>query len=213
MRSVILVTLLLAIFAQIGSKTALAETKSPDSNEICAKAVRAAERMHRLPRLLLHAVSLAESGRWHDDRQASVAWPWTINAGGKGKYFPTREAAIKEIRRLRAKGVRNIDVGCMQVNLNYHGDAFAHIEEALDPIHNVAYAAIWLKQLRGKEGSWAHAIGRYHTSSWKERGQYYWRKVRSLWTTERKRDFRERRAARIQHHRRQQRSQLASARP
>ena len=204
MRSVVLITLLLAIFAQIGSKAVLAGAKHPDSSEICAKAVRAAERMHRLPRMLLHAVSLAESGRNHKDGAAGIAWPWTINAGGKGRYFPTRDAAINEIKRLRANGVRNIDVGCMQVNLRYHGHAFANVEEALDPIHNVAYAAIWLKQLRGKKGSWAHAIGRYHTGHWKERGQNYWRKVRTLWTTERKRDFRDRRAARMKRQRHQQ---------
>jgi hypothetical protein len=198
MRSVILVTLLLAIFTQVGPRSAAAAARSPDSGEICGQAVRAAERMHRMPRMLLHAVSLAESGRWDREDAASFAWPWTINAGGKGKFFPTREAALNEIRRLRANGVRNIDVGCMQVNLGYHGDAFTRIEEALDPVHNVAYAAIWLKQLRGKEGSWAHAVGRYHTSKWKEHGQDYWRKVNKLWTTERKREFRERRAMRME---------------
>jgi len=198
MRSVVLVTLLLAVFTPIGHGSAIAASKTPDSGEICAQAVRAAERIHRLPRMLLHAVSLAESGRWNKAEEANIAWPWTINVGGKGRFFPTKESAIEEIGRLRANGVRNIDVGCMQVNLGYHGDAFSRIEEALDPIHNVAYAAIWLKQLRGKEGSWAHAVGRYHTSAWKARGQDYWRRVNMLWTTERKRDFRERREARLE---------------
>ncbi len=197
MRSVVLVTLLLTVFAQIGPKSAAAAQNRLDSGDICAEAVRAAERMHRLPRMLLHAVSLAESGRWDKEEQASVAWPWTVNAGGQGKFFPSKEAAVNEIIRLRANGVRNIDVGCMQVNLGYHGHAFDGIEEALDPVNNVAYAATWLKQLRNREGAWAYAVGRYHTSAWKERGQDYWRKVRTLWTNEQKRDFRERRAARI----------------
>ena len=198
MRSVVLVTVMLAVVSLIGHRPAIAAQNSKDSAEICAEAVRAAERMHRLPRMLLHAVSLAESGRWDREEEESVAWPWTVTAGGKGKFFPTREAAMNEIKRLRANGVRNIDVGCMQVNLGYHGKAFARVEEALDPIHNVAYAAIWLKQLRYREGSWAHAVGRYHTAAWKARGQDYWRKVHTLWTTERKRDFRERRALRIE---------------
>jgi hypothetical protein len=160
--------------------------------------VRLAEQQQHLPRLLLHAVSLTESGRWDDDRQASFAWPWTITAEGKGRFFRSKAEAIAEVKRLRAAGVRNIDVGCMQINLMYHGRMFESIEVALDPVHNVAYAAAWLKHLRGEYGSWAHAIGRYHTANWKARGQDYWRKVHTLWTTEQKRDFRERREARMQ---------------
>ena len=33
-------------------------------------------------------------------------------------------AAIAAVTRLRARGIRNIDVGCMQVNLHYHGQHF-----------------------------------------------------------------------------------------
>src|SRR5690606_33844211 len=89
------------------------------------------------------------------------------------------------------------DVGCMQINLQYHGRVFEDVEVALDPVHNVAYAAAWLKHLRGELGSWAHAVGRYHNGHWKTRGQDYWRKVRTTWTAEAKREFQERREARI----------------
>ena len=75
---------------------------------------------------------------------------------------------------------------------------------AIDPINNVAYAATFLKDLRLKSGSWAHAVGRYHTSNWKGRGKDYWRRVRTFWTTEKLRDFRARRAARIEKNRRKQ---------
>lgn len=195
MRSIVLVTLFLAVFGQAVPRSALAGT---ESGEICAEAVRAAERQYRLPRLLLHAVSLTESGRWNDDRQASLAWPWTVTAEGKGRYFRSKAEALAEVKRLRAAGVRNIDVGCMQINLMYHGRMFEDPGVALDPVHNVAYAAAWLRQLRGRFGSWAHAVGRYHTGDWKARGQDYWRKVRTRWTAEQKRDFRSRREARIE---------------
>ena len=43
-------------------------------------------------------------------------WPWTINVGGVGKFFETKEAAIKEVKALQAKGNDSIDVGCMSYN-------------------------------------------------------------------------------------------------
>ncbi|MDA1327254.1 MAG: transglycosylase SLT domain-containing protein [Proteobacteria bacterium] len=201
MRSVILVTLLLTLFGQILPKTASADT---DFSQVCAKAVHAAEIVNQLPRRLLHAVSLTESGRWNDKAEAAIAWPWTITAGAKGKFFRTRDEALAEVRRLQSQGISNIDVGCMQINLQYHGHVFQNIEEAIDPINNVAYAATFLKDLRLKSGSWAHAVGRYHTSNWKGRGKDYWRRVRTFWTTEQLRDFRARRAARIEKNRRPQ---------
>ena len=110
-RSVILVTLLFALCGQIVPRTALA---SADFSQICAKAIHAAEIAKQLPRFLLHAVSLTESGRWHDKAQAAIAWPWTITAGGKGKYFRTKAKALDEVKRLQSQGISNIDVGCMQ---------------------------------------------------------------------------------------------------
>ena len=201
MRSVILVTLLFALIGQVVPKTVLA---GANFSHICAKAVHAAEIVNQLPRFLLHAVSLTESGRWHDKAQAAVAWPWTITAGGKGKYFRTKAKALAEVKRLQSQGISNIDVGCMQINLKYHGDVFLKVEEAIEPISNVAYAAALLKSLRLKSGSWAHAVGRYHTSNWKGRGKDYWRRVRTFWTTEQQRDFLARRTARIEKHRRKQ---------
>ena len=91
MRPVILVTLLFTLGAQMFPKTALA---GADFSQVCARAIHAAEIANQLPRFLLHAVSLTETGRWHDKAQAAVAWPWTINAGGKGKFFPTKADAV-----------------------------------------------------------------------------------------------------------------------
>ena len=38
----------------------------------------------------------------------------------------------------------------MQVNLGYHPDAFEDLEQAFDPTYNVAYAASFLVELRGR---------------------------------------------------------------
>lgn len=195
MRPIVLITLALLVATRLSPPAAAAEG-GPDWGS-CARAVAEVERSERLPKMLLHAVSLAESGRWHADSKATVAWPWTIYAEGEGKYFPTKASAIAAVRQLKARGVRNIDVGCMQVNLHYHPDAFASLDDAFDPLTNATYAARLLKSLRDSAGAWAHAVGQYHNGDWKARGQTYWRKVYTLWNAEQRRDFAQRRAERI----------------
>ncbi|TVR95214.1 MAG: lytic transglycosylase domain-containing protein [Rhodospirillales bacterium] len=132
---------------------------------LCAAAIAAEEAGSAIPRHLLAAIGLAESGRWDAGRKASVAWPWTVMAEGRGQFFPTRQAAISHVERLQARGVRNIDVGCMQINLMHHPDAFTDLEEAFDPVRNVAYAARYLRSLHAETGSWEAAAGRYHSAT------------------------------------------------
>lgn len=194
MRQLILITLALAVLTRL-APAATAATPGPWT--LCAEAVAAVERSERMPGMLMHAVSLVESGRWSADQKATVAWPWTIYADGQGKFFPTKAAAIDAVKKLQARGIRVIDVGCMQVNLYHHPDAFASLEAAFDPMTNAAYAARFLKRLRGKQGTWAYAVGQYHNSDWRARGQPYWRKVYALWNSEQRRLFDARRAERI----------------
>ena len=118
---------------------------------------RRGEKYH-LPRHLLFAISLKETGRWNAQRKESYTWPWTVTSGGEGQHYPTQFAAISEVRRLAA-GVTNIDVGCMQINLRYHGTAFEDIEEAFDPFKNTDYAARFLTELKKRHGSWRDATG------------------------------------------------------
>jgi hypothetical protein len=61
--------------------------------------------------------------------------------------FPTKAKAIAHVRELQARGVRNIDVGCMQINLRHHPNAFPDLETAFDPEMNTAYAAQFLNGL------------------------------------------------------------------
>lgn len=154
LRYPIFLLLLLSLFA---ARPAAAET------DLCAAEAAAQERAGGIPSRLLHAISLAETGRWDDERRASFAWPWTVTAEGEGRFLPSRQAAIAEVRSLQARGVRNIDVGCMQVNLQHHPDAFANLDEAFDPRSNVAYAARFLKDLRADAGSWTTAAAHYHS--------------------------------------------------
>ena len=86
-------------------------------------------------------------------------------AEGQGRYLSSKLEAINEVRALQARGVRNIDVGCMQVNLYHHADAFFSLEQAFDPAANVAYAAQFLRSLFAGSGSWQEAAGQYHSAT------------------------------------------------
>ena len=109
------------------------------------------------------AISLAESGRWDAVRRESLAWPWTVTAGGDSRYFETKVAALEHVRALAESGVRNIDVGCMQINLMHHPDAFQSLDHAFEPAANAAYAAGFLVELHDETRSWSRAISFYHS--------------------------------------------------
>src|SRR3546814_544611 len=140
--------------------------EGPDSREpawgLCKQATARAEAARDLPPHLLIAIARTESGRWHAASSETLAWPWTVMAEGKGRFLPSKAAAIEEVRRLQARGIRNIDVGCLQVNLHYHPDAFASLETAFDPEANAAYAADFLVRLREEARSWTRS--EEHTS-------------------------------------------------
>jgi hypothetical protein len=124
-----------------------------------------------------------ESGRRDPETGAFHPWPWTINAEGRGQFFPTKAAAIAEVRALQARGVRSIDIGCMQVNLRHHPDAFPSLEAAFDPATNAAYAARFLTELRGRSGDWQAAAAAYHSHTPEFAGPYRAR-VLAAWAEE-----------------------------
>lgn len=121
------------------------------------------EQRAAIPDHLLHAISLVESGRWDADHRVRFAWPWTVTGEGDGHFLPDKHSAVALVRQLQAKGVSNIDVGCMQVNLQAHPAAFRDLEQAFDPGANVAYAASFLVRLHDSTGSWPMAAAYYHS--------------------------------------------------
>ncbi|MFD2204205.1 transglycosylase SLT domain-containing protein [Kiloniella antarctica] len=167
------------------------------NSDICAGIITKTEMQKTIPLHLLRAISLVESGKWDKKKGARVAWPWTVMAEGKGRYLHSKEAAINEVRKLKAKGVRNIDVGCMQVNLHHHAKAFSNLEAAFDPQTNVAYAAQFLIDLRKKSPSWTSAVGRYHSYN-QEFSTPYRRKVLKAWRDEKHRLNKEMRIAALE---------------
>ena len=150
---------------------------------LCRDAAVSLERKHRIPKHLLAAISLAESGRWNAARRESFAWPWTVTSGGGSRYFETKEAALAHVRALVDAEVRNIDVGYMQVNLLHHPDAFQSLDQAFEPAAN---AAAFLAELHRETRSWSRAVAFYHSRT-RAFYQPYRNKVYKLWRVVRRR--------------------------
>lgn len=155
----------------------------PDPTLQCRAAIAQAERDARIPAGLLQAIGRVESGRRNPETGVAGPWPWTLNAEGRGQFFPTREAAIAAVRELQGRGVRIIDVGCMQVNLHHHPRAFANLEEAFDPVANARYAARFLGELQSTRADWMVAAGHYHSQT-PELAQAYRARVQAAWPAE-----------------------------
>ena len=152
-----------------------------DPNASCEQAGLAAEQAYGVPPGLLLAIGRVESGRWDAQLGRVVPWPWSIDANGQGRLFNTDRNAIAAVRTLQASGSSNIDVGCFQINLSYHPDAFSSLAEAFDPQANAQYAARFLASLRAHFGNWQDAVAAYHSDT-PELGLPYRRRVFAAWT-------------------------------
>ena len=155
------------------------------TSRLCRPAIEAAERRHGIPSRLLAAIARVESGRTDPATGEVGPWPWTINVEGQGFYFDTKAQAIAAVNAWRARGSRSIDVGCTQVNLVHHPDAFPNLEMAFDPATNADYAARFLTKLRGQTGNWEKATAWYHSAT-PELGEAYQRRVAGVWPDEQK---------------------------
>ncbi len=131
---------------------------------MCEAMVHQFESQNGIPDKLLMAIALVESGREMPGK-GFVPWPWTINANGKPYVFNTKHEAIKKVKELQKQGIKSIDVGCMQVNLKHHPNAFKNLEDAFDPAQNIAYAASFLREKMENLGSWYGAVAHYHSAS------------------------------------------------
>ena len=147
---------------------------------LCQNATAAAETGTGVPDQLLGAISRVETGRYDAAAGGVRAWPWTINAQGVGHFYDTKEEAVAAARAFQAQGIRSIDVGCMQINLMFHPDGFASLEQAFDPAANALFAAHFLTDLFHQTGSWPHAAAAYHSQT-PDLGIDYQRKVLEAW--------------------------------
>ena len=171
MRRILAAAILAGLPALGHAHAALSATQS-----LCEAALAGAERAETLPERVLRAIGRVESGRRDPGSQTYGAWPWTVNAEGTGYFYETKADAVAAVRDFQARGMRSIDVGCAQVNLMHHKDAFASLEQAFDPAINAAYAGRFLKSLFQQTGTWPKAVAGYHSMT-PELGDPYAKKV------------------------------------
>ncbi len=150
---------------------------------LCSAAAKEAGVEYGINFDLLQTISAVESGRWDNLQNRYVAWPWTVNVQGKGYYYASKEEAVKAVKKFQSQGVESIDVGCMQINLKYHGDAFSSVDEAIEPSNNVKYSAKFLRSLYNQHGNnWKKAAKRYHSANPKK-GEAYTQRLETRFQT------------------------------
>lgn len=121
-----------------------------DSARPCEREMARAAQQHGIPLGILYAVGLTETGR------RGALYPYALGADGQTVFAKDMSDAIANFEAMRAKGIKLIDLGCMQINHYYHGDKFASVQAMFDPAKNVEYAARFLKELKQREeaGQW-----------------------------------------------------------
>lgn len=154
----ILVMLLLPLPAKAQSESSVV-----DAQTVCMQTTLKAEEKYQIQKYLLTSISTVETGKWSNVLQQKAAWPWTINVNGRGHYYKTKEAAVAAAKDLQRRGIVSFDVGCMQINMKFHGKSFASLEDAFDPEKNVEYAAKYLRKLYQRRKDWMHAATDYHS--------------------------------------------------
>ncbi|AZL61145.1 lytic transglycosylase domain-containing protein [Tabrizicola piscis] len=148
---------------------------SPDASDLCLDAAARAARQSGVPRDVLLAITMVETGR------GSRPWPWTVNLGGEGHWLDSADAAETLVAKALEEGLTNIDLGCFQLNYRWHADAFASVADMLNPDANALYAAEFLAQHHAQTGEWASAAAAYHSAT-PEHAERYRARFQSAWS-------------------------------
>ena len=172
-------SLLLAIILTIFSVNCVFANFVEDDYLKCIKYFDQYENKYKIPQKLLYSIALVESGRYSVKYQKSLPWPWAVNQAGKSYYPKSKKEAMNLVSELIVIGKTNIDVGCMQINLHYHGHNFDHLENIFNPQYNVEFAAEILSNNYKKYKNWPSAVSAYHSSS--DVGKNYYKKILKIW--------------------------------
>ena len=141
---------------------------------------RSVETEFGIPTSLLYAIALTESGTTISTGQY-VAWPWTLNVNGDPRFFASRKEAWLHLTDLQNSGLRNIDVGPLQVSWRWNGSRFENPWSALDPEINIRTAATILVECKQKKNGWTQAVGCYHSPGNEPRAMAYSERVYRQW--------------------------------
>ena len=97
-------------------------------------------------------------------------------ADGLALFLDSRAAAVAWAEQGLKRGVRFMDIGCLQVNWQLHPGAFASLDRAFDPTANADYAARYLRTLyKEARGNWNVAVGWYHSHTVDLAAEYRYR--------------------------------------
>lgn len=140
----------------------LAALTGPTSAMTCADAAAVAEAGAGIPAGLLLAIGVVESGRTIAPG-VRAPWPFAVQSGGVGSFFPRAEEAVAAVQALQAGGAQSIDIGCFQINLMHHPNAFPSLASGFDPLTNAVAAARFLAALREELGAWEPSVAAYHS--------------------------------------------------
>ena len=165
--------------AMVIGSLGLASFAEGSDSRLCDESIEIVAASSFVPREVLYKIARLESGRHMDGRH--VSWPWSLNNGGKGYFLKDSATALSTLSSLRAKGKTNIDVGCMQLNIRWHADFFDSLQQMMNPLDNVRYAARYLEQLYKETGSWEKTVKFYHSRNAKFNSVYYakYKKIKS----------------------------------
>ena len=131
------------------------------SSSACLDAIDQIAAQTPVPAGVLRAIAFVESGLTQQGSHAP--WPWSTNQGGTPRRYSTMAEAIVQSQAVLETGVRNLDIGCFQINYRWHSENFSSLQAMFDPETNAAYAAHYLTRLFDDLGSWDRAIGAYHS--------------------------------------------------
>jgi soluble lytic murein transglycosylase-like protein len=133
-----------------------AQAAQPNQAGLCEQEIHRAAAKYGVPEGILYSVGLAETGK-----KGSLQ-PWALNIEGKAVFASSPNDALAIFQQARSKGAVLIDLGCMQINHHFHGEAFTSPAQMLEPGRNVEYAAKFLAELHARHETWTMAVARYH---------------------------------------------------
>ncbi|GEN64754.1 hypothetical protein AOE01nite_29780 [Acetobacter oeni] len=130
-----------------------------DTGMNCEQAAAIVEHALDIPQGLLASVGYVESGNH----------PFAVNVNGTPVQFARMDLAVDAVQtmlRSRVFGARpHLDVGCFQINLGWHPDAFSSVASGFDPLINGVAAGQLLRHLHSLTGNWHTAVAHYHAAT------------------------------------------------
>jgi len=154
----------IAMVMSLGAVTVRSAEAAPSPT--CTAQLLKTERTLDMPRGLLLAVALVESG------QDGAPQAYAVGVRGRSVYSADAARASSYLRDRRGNVRTNVTAGCMQLSVTHHRENFRPLERILDPEANVLYAARFLKRLRAEEGSWGRAVARYQGGTHTQQRDY-----------------------------------------